>query len=182
MNDEKFVEGLERMRPYLTKFANSLFTGGSVSYFDGDDLVQETMIRAFKGRGTFNCKDSYFEKGLSAWIIKIMINCFIALKRRKGLASDSRTESLDLLFENGVEIIDTRCSIEDKVVYDDIIRKLLLADHSGDETGNVGLFFNKFFNGVSYLELAGYFEIPIGTVKSRIHRGRNYLRSVYHSL
>jgi len=58
----------------------------------------------------------------------------------------------------------------------------LLADHIGDETGNVGLFFNKFFNGVSYLELAGYFEIPIGTVKSRIHRGRNYLRSVYHSL
>jgi RNA polymerase sigma-70 factor (ECF subfamily) len=165
-----FVEDTEPyMRP-LYSTAVRLTTNPS----DAEDLVQETYLRAYRAYGTF-------EQGsnVRAWLFRILTNAHInryrAKKRRPEETilddlDESHRRAADPVFVAGVgrsaedELLD-RLAQADTIALvqslaDPYRQTVMLADVSG----------------LSYKEIAESLDIPIGTVMSRLHRGRRLLR------
>jgi RNA polymerase sigma-70 factor (ECF subfamily) len=125
---------------------------------DGDDLVQETFMRALAARHGFRAGSN-----ARAWLCRILVNCAITEKRRlardRRLAervaqlpvdtNDSRAQALDLDLQAALAAL----SPQDR-------RVLELAE----------------IDGMHYREIARTLECPIGTVMSRLHRARRRLR------
>ncbi len=138
---------------------------------DAEDLLQETYLRAYRGF-------SRFEEGtnLRAWMYRILTNTFINVYRKKQrepvtVAGDDIEDwyLYDKLGEAGVEA-SAESEVLEKIPDEDVQRALealpegfrmavLLAD----------------VEGFSYKEIAEILDIPIGTVMSRLHRGRRAL-------
>jgi RNA polymerase sigma-70 factor, ECF subfamily len=138
---------------------------------DAEDLLQETYLRAYRGFASF-------EEGtnLRAWLYRILTNAFINVYRKRQrepqTISDSEVEEwylYDKLGSQGAaasaeaEVLD---SLPDEDVQealaalpDQFRLAVLLAD----------------VEGFSYKEIAEILEVPIGTVMSRLHRGRRAL-------
>jgi RNA polymerase sigma-70 factor (ECF subfamily) len=142
----------------LYGFALSITGGAS----DAEDLVQETYLRAFR-------KFDQFEFGTSckAWMFKIMRNIAIDRVRRKDPLSATGNESCDDEFVcPHVEADHLPCTIDIKRAFGRLPSKhrvvVLLKD----------------IEGFTYQEIAQILNFPIGTVMSRLYRGRQALKSI----
>ncbi len=141
---------------------------------EAEDLVQETYIRAFRFRHQFTPGTN-----LKAWLFRILTNTFINQYRRK--AARPETTELDDVEESilyrhmrdvspgssspdpEAELIDSTLSSEVKEALEALpekFRTTLLLD----------------VEGFSYKEIAEMLDIPIGTVMSRLHRGRKFMQ------
>jgi len=131
---------------------------------DAKDLVQETMLKAI----TYYNK---FKEGtnLKGWLYTIMKNTFINNYRRFVKMSTFVTKSEEISSPNLV-FSATKNSGEGKFVMDDLKRALdrLPADYYVP--------FTMYFEGHKYHEIADHLQIPIGTVKTRIHVARKLLK------
>lgn len=143
---------------------------------EAEDLVQETMLKAFR----------YFDKyengtNCKAWLFKIMHNTFInryrkSKKRKEYLVDDENYRSLEERAEANeqhpfVEEIEDEEQMYFKLFSDEVSKALeqvpvdfrmvvLLAD----------------LQDFAYKEIADIMDCPIGTVMSRLYRGRRMLR------
>jgi RNA polymerase sigma-70 factor (ECF subfamily) len=141
---------------------------------DAEDLVQETYLKAYR---FFN----RFERGtnIRAWLFKIMTNLFInsyrdKAKRPEETSFDDMEEfSLYSKLAGGAQKGGTNPEKElfDKL-YGDEVQKAL--DRLPEEFKMVVLL--NFVEGFSYQEIAEILGIELGTVKSRLHRGRRLLQ------
>ena len=137
---------------------------------DAEEVVQETMLRAYRA---FN----QFEEGtnLKAWLYKILTNTFISSYRKK--QREPQTVSADAnedfsLYDRLVEAnVSPEAELLDKIPDEEVKEALeglpeqfrtavLLAD----------------VEGFSYQEIAEITGVAIGTVMSRLHRGRKALQ------
>jgi RNA polymerase sigma-70 factor (ECF subfamily) len=158
-------------------FLDALYRTGlrmTRSEAEAEDLVQETYIRAFRFRDQFTPGTN-----LKAWLFRILTNTFINQYRRK--AARPETTELDDVEESilyrrmrnvspgsaspdpEAELIDNTLSSEVKEALEALpekFRTTLLLD----------------VEGFSYKEIAEMLDIPIGTVMSRLHRGRKFLQ------
>jgi len=139
---------------------------------DAEDLVQETMVKAYRFWDKFepgsNCR---------AWLFKIMTNIFINEYRSK-----SRTPvSVDLddiddnfLYGQLATITPDRNPEEELFakVFDDDVKKAI--EELPDDFRLVVVL--SFLEGFSYQEIADIVNLQLGTVKSRLHRGRKLLQ------
>jgi RNA polymerase sigma-70 factor (ECF subfamily) len=142
---------------------------------DAEDLVQETYLRAYRGY-------SRFEEGtnLRAWLYRILTNTFINSYRAKQRRPDERelddVEDLYLYRRlGGLETAQRGRSAEDELmdlVTDDEVKAAL---ESLPEQFRVAVLLAD-VEGFSYKEIAEMLDIPIGTVMSRLHRGRKALQ------
>jgi RNA polymerase sigma-70 factor (ECF subfamily) len=141
---------------------------------DAEDLVQETYIKALRFREQFTPGTN-----LKAWLFRILTNTFINTYRRRqtqpeftelddvdefslykrmsdlrtsSSAGNPETEFLDGLVDS--EVKDALTELPEK------FRSVVLLD----------------VEGFSYKEIAEMLDIPIGTVMSRLHRGRKFLQ------
>jgi RNA polymerase sigma-70 factor (ECF subfamily) len=139
---------------------------------DAEDLVQETFLRAYRGFAGF-------EEGtnLRAWMYRILTNTFINIYRKKQREPVTVQEEdiedwylFDRLGSSGAEA-SAETEVLDRIPDEEVQRALetlpegfrmavLLAD----------------VEGFSYKEIAEILEVPIGTVMSRLHRGRKALQ------
>ncbi len=145
------------------------------SHADAEDLVQDTMIRAYKGF-------SGFEDGTNvrAWIFKILhttwINNFRKASRRpvEWLSADLS----DPIATQGVRPSTTRAASAEvealEAVSDFEVREALQAL---PESQRLVVYFVD-VEGFKYREIAEILSVPLGTVMSRIHRGRRTLREL----
>lgn len=131
---------------------------------DANDLVQDTVLKAI----------TYYDKfkegtNLKGWLYTIMKNTFINNYRRFVKISSFVTKSDEISSAN-LAFSATNNSGENKFVMDDI--KQALNNLSDDYY----VPFTMYFEGYKYHEIADHLEIPIGTVKTRIHVARKALK------
>lgn len=131
---------------------------------DANDLVQDTLLKAI----TYYNK---FKEGtnLKGWLYTIMKNTFINNYRRFIKISSFVTKSDEISSANLV-FSSTKNQGESKFVMDDI--KSALAKLPDEYY----VPFSMYFEGFKYHEIADHLEIPIGTVKTRIHVARKLLK------
>ena len=128
---------------------------------DADDIVQDAMLRAFRGFDGFRGGDA------KAWLLTIVRNCWrsagAATKRRGHTALDDEV----LVFEGA--------DPEDSAIQSGARRRLDLAMAQLPEEFREVLILRE-MEDMSYREIAAVTGAPIGTVMSRLARGRALLR------
>ena len=142
---------------------------------DAEDLVQETYLKAYRAYDSF-------QEGTNrkAWLYKILTNTFInsyrARKRRPEQADVDDVEDLYLFRRlGGLEASTAGRSAEDQVMdlfTDSEVKEAL---ESLPESFRMAVLLAD-VEGFSYKEIAEIMDVPIGTVMSRLHRGRKALQ------
>ena len=147
---------------------------------DAEDLVQETYIRAFRFREQFTLGTN-----MKAWLFRILTNTFINTYRRK----TAQPEVTDL--EGIDEFSLYRRMADDRAASTspDPEAELLNGIVDTEVTDALEALPEKFrttvlldVEGFSYKEIAEMLGIPIGTVMSRLHRGRKFLQKRLYDL
>ena len=142
---------------------------------DAEDLVQETYLRAYRGFGGFREGTN-----LKAWLYRILtntlINSYRSKKRRPTETDVDEVEDLYLYRRlGGLEAAAAGRSAEDELldIYtDDEVKRAL--EEIPEQFRMAVLLADV--EGFSYKEIAEILDIPIGTVMSRLHRGRKALQ------
>ncbi len=159
------------------QFAPQLYTAAmrmARNPTDAEDLVQETFLKAYRAYHTFEAGTN-----LKAWLYRILTNTYINKYRRasrrpsevdlgdvedlylyRRLGSEQSAEasqSAEDLFLDGLVESDIKQAVER--LPEHFRMPVLLAD----------------LEGFSYKEIAEILDVPIGTVMSRLHRGRKAL-------
>jgi RNA polymerase sigma-70 factor (ECF subfamily) len=142
---------------------------------DAEDLVQETYLRAYRGFGGF-------EQGtnLKAWLYRILTNTYInqyrAKKRRFDETALDETEDLYLYRRlGGLEAVAAGRSAEDELMDWFTDAEVKSAIEALPEQFRMAVLLAD-VEGFAYKEIAEILDIPIGTVMSRLHRGRKSLQ------
>ena len=143
---------------------------------DAKDLVQETYLKAFRFINSF-------EQGTNAkaWLFRILKNSFINDFRKKS-KEPSKVDYQEV--ETFYNSEDTDVSVTTD------LRVETIQDMIGDEISNalnsLAVDFRTVIilcdlEGFTYEEMAKILDIPIGTVRSRLHRARNLLKEKLQS-
>lgn len=146
---------------------------------DAEDLVQDAMLRAYRFWDSFE-KDS----NCKAWLFKILTNTFInkyqKAKRRREVhtaaAAEQDTTDGVLVQKGALATRDPQTVLIDQTISDQVIEALqnLPADF------RVAVVLCD-LEGLSYKEIAEAMDCPIGTVMSRLYRGRRLLKKALHN-
>ena len=146
---------------------------------DAEDLVQETYLKAYRAFGGF-------EEGtnLKAWLYRILTNTFInayrAKKRRPEQTELDEVENLYLFRRlGGLEAVAAGRSAEEEVLESFTDSEVKAAIEALPENFRLAVLLAD-VEGFSYKEIAEIMQIPIGTVMSRLHRGRKALQKALH--
>src|SRR5213080_166788 len=137
---------------------------------EAEDLVQETYARAFRSWRSFTPGTN-----LRAWLLRILTNLNIDRGRRVQRAPDMQPlEEGDYFLYNKLEEAgDTpEERVDERLSQDDAVAALSAVPHDFRDVivlVDIGDF--------SYADAAQILDIPIGTVMSRLHRGRRILKT-----
>ncbi|HWW53345.1 MAG TPA: sigma-70 family RNA polymerase sigma factor [Acidimicrobiales bacterium] len=142
---------------------------------EAEDLVQETYLKAYRGFGSFQEGTN-----LKAWLYKILTNTFInsyrSKKRRPEQTELDEVEDLYLYRRlGGLEAVQAGRSAEEEVMDHFTDGDVKQAVESLPEAFRLTVLLAD-VEGFSYKEIAEILDIPIGTVMSRLHRGRRALQ------
>lgn len=136
---------------------------------DAQDCLQDAMIRIYKALPTFKGESSF-----STWAYRITMNtCLDDLRKKKNRAASS----LDALLDLGWSPADEENTPERKYSRMEMSREINRAIQSLPEDMRAAIVLRD-IHGFSYEEIASMLSINIGTIKSRISRGREKLREI----
>lgn len=140
---------------------------------DAEDLVQETYLRAYRGYDGFTDGTN-----LRAWLFRILTNTFINMYRAKQrrVQESDLGDIEDLYLYKRISGVDVAArSAEDtlfELFTDDEVKAALEALPESFRLPVLLADVEEF----SYKEIAEMLDIPIGTVMSRLHRGRKAMQ------
>ncbi len=161
MSTQEFNSRFYELSPVLNAFAYNLTQNTE----DAKDLYQETAFRAIANRDKF-LPDTNFK----AWLFTIMKNIFINNYRKK-MKSNTIMDATDNLFylNSGGDTIENGGDAS-------MLMKELkaLIDKLDD---SIRIPFLMHYQGFKYQEIADHFNLPLGTVKSRIFFARRELKT-----
>jgi RNA polymerase sigma factor (sigma-70 family) len=131
---------------------------------DAEDLTQEVFVRVFRSLS------SYTPGTFEGWLHRITTNLFLDQARRKSkIRFDALADDAETRMPGRVPSPDSQ--VNDRLFDDDV--EAALADLPPDFRAAVVL---CDIEGLSYDEIADVLDLKLGTVRSRIHRGRAMLR------
>lgn len=139
---------------------------------DAEDLVQEALLKAFRARHQFRPGSN-----LRAWLVRILRNTFLNGYRRRGVARRVFEESQDDAMARSVGAASLRavCMNESEQLYPQLEEQLTAALDELPSDFRMAVLLAD-VEDLSYREIAEALGCPIGTVMSRLHRGRRMLR------
>lgn len=169
MNRDQFDRLLAPILPLAYRYAQRL-TGNAD---DGMDLLQDATIDAWKGRESFE-PGTHFK----AWFFKIITNRFYRLKQKRGVATVSIEEaseksSGDLNGALGTNDRSDPALLALQKLESEKVQQAM--DDLPDEFRTAAALY--FLADMSYEEISQTLDVPIGTVRSRLHRGRKLLQT-----
>ncbi len=143
---------------------------------DAADLVQETYVKAFQAFGQFQQGTN-----LKAWLYRIQTNTFINIYRKnqrnpyQGTIDELEDWQLGGA-ESLTQSLSTRSAEAEAIDHlpDSAVKDALQAI---PEDFRLAVYFAD-VEGFSYQEIADIMKTPVGTVMSRLHRGRRLLRDI----
>lgn len=164
------------------QYASQLFSTAlrmTRNRLDAEDLVQETYIKGWRSFHTFQEGTN-----LRAWLFRIMTNTYINkynAQKRKGTEVElDDVEELFLYKRLGsIDQSQLSSSAEDQMLdlfTDDEVKNAL---ESLPEDFRIPVLLSD-VDGFSYKEISEMLEIPIGTVMSRLHRGRKAMQKMLY--
>ena len=169
-NPEKNSKFVKEFMPYLKSLYNFGFRL-TLDEDDANDLVQDTYMKAFRFYDSF-------EQGTNskAWLFRILKNSFINEYRRKAkLPGKVDYQEVESYYnsEDVDEVMtpDLRVESVQDMIGDEITRAL----NSIDADFRLAIILCD-IEGFTYEEMAKILDIPIGTVRSRLHRARQMLK------
>jgi RNA polymerase sigma-70 factor (ECF subfamily) len=147
---------------------------------DAEDLLQETFLRAYRGFPRFTEGTN-----LRAWLYRILTNTYIntyrARQRRPEQTELDEVEDLYLYRRlGGLEAASLGRSAEDELMDLFTEAEVKEAIESLPENYRIAVLLAD-VEGFAYKEIAEMLDIPIGTVMSRLHRGRKALQKSLHT-
>ena len=161
--DEEFMPHIDSMYNFAYKLA--------MDEEDAKDLVQETYMKAFRFITSFETGTN-----AKAWLFRILKNSFINEYRKRS----KQPAKVDY---NEIESYYNSDNIQHDITVD--LRSQTMQNRIGDEVTNALNSLAVDFRiviilcdleGFTYEEMAKILDIPIGTVRSRLHRARNLLK------
>jgi RNA polymerase sigma-70 factor (ECF subfamily) len=172
---EQFTSDAMQYAPQLFSTALRMTRNRS----DAEDLVQETYIKGWRSFHTFQEGTN-----LRAWLFRIMTNTYINkynAQKRKGTEVElDDVEELFLYKRLGsIDQSQLSSSAEDQMLdlfTDDEVKNAL---ESLPEDFRIPVLLSD-VDGFSYKEIAEMLEIPMGTVMSRLHRGRKAMQKMLY--
>lgn len=139
---------------------------------DASDLLQETYIKAFRFWDKYKIGTN-----VRAWLFKIMKNTFINRYRKEQREPDTIDyEDIQNYYKTIRLEIPNPDDLEKKLFGDVLEDEVVMALESLPEDFRVAVILCD-IEGLPYEEIAEIEECPIGTIRSRIHRGRKMLRA-----
>ena len=134
---------------------------------DAQDCLQEAMLRIYRAIGGFKGQSSF-----STWVYRITMNtCLDELRRKKNRPSTS----LDNLLDQGWSPSDGDNAPERRAIQSETRKTLAGAIRELPEDMRSAIVLRD-VQGYSYDEIAQMLDVNVGTIKSRISRGREKLR------
>jgi RNA polymerase sigma-70 factor (ECF subfamily) len=175
LSERERVADFERIAMPYTKAAFDLARWLTRDEHDAEDVVQESYLRAFKYFDGFNGSDA------RTWLLAIVRNTFYTWREKQAvreneipLATGEGANGKD--GESGLDVVDPAerapgVELErtcDRELVDGAIRALPVEFRE--------VIVLRELEDLSYKEIASVLEIPLGTVMSRLARGREHLR------
>jgi RNA polymerase sigma-70 factor (ECF subfamily) len=138
---------------------------------DAEDLVQDTIVKAYRFF-------SSYEKGTNAkaWLFRILKNSYInnyrkQSKRPSEVDFDEVSSFYESIRAERTETSDLEEKMFSELIDDDLTKAL---NRLPEDFRTVVLLCDV--EGFTYEEIANMLDVPIGTIRSRLHRGRNLLK------
>ena len=174
---ERFASHTEQFLPALYRTARRLTRDAT----DADDLVHDTYVKAFQA---FDRANLMSEDACRAWLFRIMINTYRDQYRRRQRSPERLTlarerEQEDTVIEAAVSLEPSPDVQLGHKLFSEAAQAAI-ASLSPEVRLVVTLFFVE---GLAYREIAEIADCPIGTVMSRLSRGRRRLQELlgeYH--
>jgi len=178
-NEIEFIKALKRgeewafrklYREYAPKigaFARTYFGTDDI-----DDVIQEVMMRVYKGIKKFKGNSS-----LSTWIYKITMNVCNTLYEKNKKKNEKIFSVQNDEEENDIEIVDTEKNVQKQVQQELLYERIMEIIEQLPEKERL-LIKLRDIDGLPYSEIAEILEIPEGTVKSRLHSAREKLKKL----
>jgi RNA polymerase sigma-70 factor (ECF subfamily) len=133
---------------------------------DALDVVQDAFVQAFVKLDTFHQSSAFY-----TWLYRIAFNVAASHRRRRKptLSVEQARES------SGLEPVDSQLGPEDRLQQDERCRQVRQAIAGLSEEHRAVLVLRE-IDGCCYETIADVLDLPIGTVRSRLHRARLQLR------
>ena len=142
---------------------------------DAEDLVQETYLKAFKGFDSFKPGTN-----LKAWLYRIMTNTYINTyrkKQRRPLETSAEDVTDRQLYTTSSHDSTGLQSAEVEALKNLPDKQIADAMNSLSDDYRMVVYYAD-VEGLAYKEIAEVMDTPLGTVMSRLHRGRKQLREL----
>jgi RNA polymerase sigma-70 factor (ECF subfamily) len=159
-NTISFKNNLENIQKYLFGFAYKL----TANREDANDLLQDASLNALNNEDKFVPGTNF-----KAWMSTIMKNIFIN-RYRKIMCSQTRIDYTDNLYILNLPQ-DSECHVDGNCDLKEIVRAI----HGLPVEQKIPI--TMYVSGFKYVEIAQKLELPLGTVKSRIHVARVKLQA-----
>jgi RNA polymerase sigma-70 factor (ECF subfamily) len=173
--DNKAFE--ELIEQYSQRLFNVIYRIVSNKH-DADDIYQNVVFKAYKSIKNFKIKSSFF-----TWIYRIAVNeCLDTIKKSNNnniVYIDKPIETDDS--EITTQIMDKSGGPEEKYENKELRGKIIFALESIKEDFKIVIVLRD-IQGLSYEEIAEILKCPEGTVKSRLNRARDMLKSKLKNL
>jgi RNA polymerase sigma-70 factor (ECF subfamily) len=138
---------------------------------DAQDVVQEAFISAYQSLGSFKGDSLFF-----TWLYRIAMNAAISMKRRKkaAVSLDSGSKH-DLVIDPVDQSVDNQPGDSLQRQEEEQLLQSALNRLSPEHRSVIVL---KDIDDLKYEDIAVILDVPIGTVRSRLHRARLELRGL----
>jgi RNA polymerase sigma-70 factor (ECF subfamily) len=141
---------------------------------DAHDLLQETFLRAYRKLSLFQGESSFY-----TWVYRIAVNLALSDRRRRKTSRPAVALSSRETFDPPDDSSQTDPAGPLERAERDARVQNALSALAPDHRAVVVL---KDLDGLRYEEIAEMLNIPVGTVRSRLHRARNELRLLLHGI